>query len=134
MTAIAASEDGKAFWLERSASPGLDDPSLDERIRLRDIVVEACNANDPDLLLQLTECVVDAAALADMFDHIDRHSGSIFTPGSLDGTPVSVSWTVDTLGDYRVAGYLESAVVEGQVVCRFRKGHPRTLVAQRPIG
>lgn len=134
MTAIVASEDGKPFWLERSESSGLTHRRLEERTRLRDMVVEVCNANDPDLLLQLSEWDIDTAALADMFDHIDRHSGCLFTPGFLDGTPVSVSWTVDTVGDYRVVGYLESAVVEGQVVCRFRKGHPQALVAGPPIG
>lgn len=131
MTAIAASGEGSGVQLE---SPGLEPRKLAERIRLRDIVVEACNANDPDLLLQLTEWTVDSPALAAMFDHIDGESGSILTPGSLGDRPVSVAWTVDPLGDYKVVGYLESAVVEGQVVCHFRRGHPQTLVAERPVG
>ena len=134
MTAIVASEEGSGLQLEHSPSPGLEHRNFAHQIRLRDIVVEACNANDPDLLLQLTEWVVDAPALAAMFDHIDGQSGSILTPGSLEGRPVSVAWTVDTLGDYRVVGYLESAVVEGEVVCHFLQGHPQTLVAERPIG
>lgn len=134
MTTVVASGNDGRLWLERSPFPGLERQDLDEWIRLRDIVVEACNANDPDLLLQLTEWVVDGPALVDMFDHIDRHPGSTLTAGSLDGTPVSVVWTVDIGGDYRVVGYLESAVVEGQVVCNFQMGHPQTLFVERPIG
>lgn len=134
MTAIMASEEGSGSPHESSPSSGLEPRNLAQLIWLRDIVVEAGNANDPDLLLQLTEWVVDAPALSAMFDHIDGQSGSILTPGSLGSRPVSVAWTVDTLGDYRVVGYLESAVVEGQVVCHFRRGHSQNLVAERPIG
>lgn len=102
---------------------------------LRNVIVEAANARDPELIEQTGLSDAVAAALEETIQTMDeRWPRMMMTRGDLEGRPVAVVWMPDRNERYRRVGHIE--IVNGQESPEVTliEGVDASLVAEQPPG
>lgn len=87
--------------MSRSARRGQD---------LRDLVVEAVNSGDLDLLSLAEDVVITQPLIERMIDLCQRRPQLLLTTGVLEERPVAAVWRATPRGEYEQIGHLEVSV------------------------
>ncbi|MFP3914336.1 MAG: hypothetical protein ACLFWM_05635 [Actinomycetota bacterium] len=104
------------------------------RSGLRDVVVEAVNAKDPDLLALAEDLRFPPETIDALLDLMERWPRLMLSRGDLDGQPVAAVWVPDTEGAYGPGGHVEFYIEEATVrLALVPEAHPR-LVSEAPPG
>ena len=100
---------------------------------LRNLIVEAVNARDPNLLGQAD--LDDSKALTETVRVMDeRWPRMMMTRGDLNGRPVGVVWMPDRNERYRQVAHIDIAIDDGLPETSLVEGVDPDLVAESPPG
>lgn len=101
------------------------------RDAFRDIVVEAINAKDPDLL-SLANDIDVTAAMETFLELMERWPRIMLSRGQIGDEPVAALWAPDSEGLYAPAGHLEFDLENGTGRVELLTGSHPDLVSEAP--
>lgn len=101
---------------------------------LRDIVVEAVNAKDPDLLSLADDIEVPSTTLDTFLELMERWPRAMLSRGQIGNEPIAALWVPDSDGLYALAGHLEFYIEEGTARVELLAGSHPDLVSEAPPG
>lgn len=104
------------------------------RDAFRDIVVEAVNAKDPDLLSLADDIEVPAANMDTLLEIMERWPRVMLSRGQIGNEPVAALWVPDSDGLYAPAGHLEFYIEDGSARVELLAGTHPDLVSEAPPG
>lgn len=105
-----------------------------EQDAFRDVVVEAVNAKDPDLLSLADGIEVPSSTMDTVLDIMEGWPRSLLSRGEIGTQPVAALWVPDSDGLYSPAGYLEFYVEDGSARIELMDGTHPDLVSEAPPG
>lgn len=104
------------------------------RDALRDIVVEAVNAKDPDLLSLADDIEVPATNMDTLLEIMERWPRVMMSRGQIGNEPIAALWVPDSDGLYAQAGHLEFYIEAGTARVELLAGTHPDLVSEAPPG
>lgn len=105
-----------------------------ERDGLRDIVIEAVNAKDPDLFSLADGINVPGSLLDRTMEVMERWPRMILSRGMLETEPVAAVWLPDEEGRYARVGHLEFDIEDGSARMDVIEEIRSDLVTEPPAG
>lgn len=104
------------------------------RDAFRDIVVEAVNAKDPDLLSLADDVEVPVSNMDTLLEIMERWPRAMLSRGQIGNEPVAALWVPDSEGFYAPAGHLEFDIEDGTARIEMLAGTHPDLVSEAPPG
>lgn len=104
------------------------------RDAFRDIVVEAVNAKDPDLLSLADDIEVPPITMDSFLEIMERWPRVMLSRGQIGNEPVAALWVPDSESLYAPAGHLEFHIEEGTARVELVAGTHPDLVSEAPPG
>lgn len=101
---------------------------------LRDIVVEAVNAKDPDLLTLADDIEVPTETMDTFLEIMERWPRAMLSRGQVGDEPVAALWVPDSEGLYAPAGHMEFYIENGTARVELLAGNHPDLVSEAPAG
>lgn len=100
---------------------------------MRNLLVDALNARDPELLSQ--PGVPNAEAIGEVVATMnERWPRMMMTRGDIDGDPVAVVWSPDEAEQYQQVAHVEIAAEDEAFDISFVDGVAPNLVSEDPPG
>lgn len=101
---------------------------------LRDIVVEAVNAKDPDLFSLADDIEVPPSLFDRTMQVMERWPRMMLSRGKLDAEPVAAVWLPDDEGRYARVGHLEFDIEDGSARMEIIEEADPDLITEPPAG
>jgi len=102
------------------------------RDSLRDIIVEAVNAKDPDLFSLADDIEISDVTVDVILEVMERWPQLLVSRGELGVEPVAAVWLPDEEERYAQVGYLEFYIEDGAARIELVEEVPSELVAESP--
>lgn len=104
------------------------------RDAFRDIVVEAVNAKDPDLLSLADDIEIPPTTMDTFLEIMERWPRAMLSRGQIGDEPIAALWVPDSEGLYAPAGHLEFYIEEATARVELLAGTHPDLVSEAPPG
>lgn len=102
------------------------------RDNLRDIVVEAVNAKDPDLFSLADEVDIPSSFVESVVDVMERWPQMVLSRGQIGAEPVAAVWLPNEEGRYALVEYLEFDIENGSARMEIVDDVHADLVTEPP--
>jgi len=115
----------------RAEEVDMPDPRADE---VRDMVVEAVNAKDPDMFGAVNTVSVPESLVDRVLTVMERWPRLMLSRGEMGPDPVAIVWLPDEDDRYAQVAYLEFDVESGSARMEVVDDVPPELIAEPPTG